>query len=165
MYEAEEAERVEEVEMAEEEPDSIGFPTWQIKHIMLSPSFHRIMNREEAELKLEKQDNSTCYLTRYAPAKKRCYLSVKTQLDDKPVAYYHFAINIMKKGSSQYSTASHYHEVDYTNYEPEYELAGTRMKFDRINELLIFYKNFPINFEVGSIGTEVQSEYTVSYCS
>ena len=48
------------------------------------------------------------------------------------------------------------------NAEPEYELEGTEMKFDRVSELLTFYKMIPISFEVSSIGVEVKSDFAVS---
>ena len=67
---------------------------------MLSPSFHRKMSKEEAELKLAEHGSYTCYLTRYDEASDQFYLSVMTMAEGcEPDKYHHFIINITKKGS------------------------------------------------------------------
>ncbi len=134
---------------------------------MLNPSFHRIMSKEEAEQKLENHGSSnTCYLTRYDAAEKKYYLSVLTQKEDaeecKPITY-HFILKITRKGLSNRHRRSRRDEDEDSNFEPEYELEGTQMKFDRVSELLNFYKTIPVNFQVSSIGEEVKSDFTVSY--
>lgn len=138
----------------------MGVPTWRIQQIMLSPSFHRVMTKEEAELVLQEHASNTCYLTRYDASTKTFYLSVKAIVEDgTPAKFHHFILTIAEIDPIYVNPIG----MDSTPPEIGYELNGTQKKFKRISELLAFYETIPVNFEVVCIGEQVCSKFIVSF--
>ena len=111
--------------------EELAFPTRKIQGIGTHPSFHGVMTAEEAE-KVLKKHSATCFLTRYSKDKSCFRLSVITKK-----VIQHFSI-LME--------------------ERIYEVKGAEMKFDDIHELLSFYENTPLTFEVMGIGKCVLRE-------
>lgn len=110
-------------------------PTWQLREISSHPSYHGAINKEKAEHKLSKKDR-TCFLTRYSEARDQYTLSVHTK--GKETVFQNFDIIITNKDGCV-----------------AYEISGTEEKFTSLVKLLDFYKEYPLNHYIHSIGEEL----------
>jgi hypothetical protein len=91
----------------------------------------------DAELKL---GHGNCYLLRYSECAKIYKLSVAAEDKNGPF-FQHFRINIINDHA-----------------QTEYEIEGTKKKFDDFSELLKHYENSPVNKEIFAIGQPFQDE-------
>lgn len=114
-------------------------PTWQLKGISSHPSYHGAINKEKAEQALSKRGGN-CYLTRYSQTRDQYTLSV-----------------CRKKGTEW---VFQNFDIIITNDDGHvaYEISGTEEKFTSIIKMLDFYKEFPLNHYVDSIGEELLKE-------
>lgn len=100
------------------------------------------MSQEEAESKLKSCDGSR-FLTRYNDELKVHVLSVKVPWKAEEPAIEHFPIRMSNEGGHN-----------------QYEIDGSKRKFDDVIELLDYYKTTPLNHIVPSIGEYVEFENT-----
>lgn len=102
-------------------PKAEPFPAWKLGGIRRHPSYHGVMTKEAAELKLKQQARNS-YLTRYDSNNSSYMLSVMRREGLRPQKSVHFTIKTTKKDKRK-----------------QYEVVGTQRKFDYISELLEFY--------------------------
>ena len=98
------------------------------------PGFHGHLRRMEATKKLFAVGGN-CYLIRYSNSHKACIISVlRTQSDGELLQHFKLNITDVEKGSFKY-------EVD-----------GTHMPFNDIEELLDYYQSNPIVPQINGFG-------------
>ena len=97
------------------------------------PVFFGVLDVDEAESCLRKQNRECCYLLRYSVARDENMLSVLRRIRGEEV-YQHFDIRV--------------------NEEGKYEIPGTEKEFPTMDELLDFYKKNPLNHSISTIGEE-----------
>lgn len=96
------------------------------------------MTAKSAELKLKESSLGDCYLLRYSESANMYKLSVKHK---KGTIFQHFRIKIINNHA-----------------EREYEIEGTKKKFDDFSELLDYYEMNPVNRKIFAIGKPIQGE-------
>lgn len=119
----------------------VAVPTWELDELSTHPSYHGTMDRDSADTKLREQDSS-CYLTRYSRTRKVYVLSVikRKRLSDSGMVK-HFKLKIEK----QRDRAS-------------FEIHGAQRKFNCIAKMLDFYQQTHLNHDIGTIGNCLENE-------
>lgn len=110
-------------------------PSGKIKLSTL-PNFYGVLDLDAAEEHLREQNRECCYLIRYSEAREENILSVCMRKGDD-INFYHFYI--LTKGKN-------------------YEILGSGKKFSKLDALLEYYKENPLNHNVKTIGYEIRKD-------